>query len=145
MSAGFRGGPAKAATIVAADLGLELQFLESVFGAQIVERVSDPAGALESASVLIDGNLIQVRRGEQASKEHDFGLAVRVLNLEEVCQKAVGSGASKVRAPGKRGKADGEVTIVDPSGVTWRLLESHRNPSTREVKRRLMAQRRSRL
>lgn len=123
----------------------ELDFLVSAFEATILEQRQTDTGELTHATTRLGKSLVVVEKAKGTSPGPSCEFYAWTENIDVTLRKAIEAGATSL-APITTSK-DGirEATVRDRSGVTWRLNQETRKPSTREVERRLQQQRKARL
>lgn len=133
------------ACLVVESIEDELVFLSGVFEASVEDQRRNPQGHIWHAAARIGDSTIILGRAEKDQPATQSMLYVWMDNVEHAYRQALKHGATPVQEPKDQPDGGREAAIRDAQGNTWRLARELRKPSNKEVERRLVEQRKSRL
>jgi len=131
--------------LVVDDVDKELEFIETVFAAEIREQQRNAEGKVSHGEARLGESIIMVRRASKELPAAAGSLHVWVEDVEATFRSALEHGAESVFAPQDRAYGNREAGIRDPQGNIWWIANAVRKLSSREIERKLAAQRRERL
>jgi len=118
-----------AAMIMAKDGDAVLDFVQAVFGAEIVGDVLRRAdGSLWNVSVRLGDGMLMIATGEQGFTHTAF-THVYVPDCDAVVKKALGQGASEMMPVGDQFYGDRAGGVQDPQGNIW-WIATHKETLT---------------
>jgi PhnB protein len=123
----------------------ELEFLRNVFGAEIIEEQPGEQGEIWHGEARVGDTVIMLTRAQKAPSGGQGAIYVWRENVDETYRRALESGGAGVSEPANQDYGTREATIRDPQGNTWWLGQELRKMPTKEIERRLMEQRKSRM
>ena len=144
-AAASRGNNLVSAFLLVDDVEKELAFVRAVFGAEVVSQQQASQAGTWQGEVRIGGAIVLVRRASKDQPRASCTLHVWVEDVDASYGAALAHGAESVSQPEDRPYGNREAAIKDPQGNTWWIARPIRKPSSREVERKLAAQRRERL
>ncbi len=116
-----------------------LVFLERVFDAKIVEKLTRADGTLGHCEVRIGDSIVMIGHPAQAGKERPATLYVYVSDVDATFRRAVEQGAKPEREPTTQYYGDRSGGFVDPSGNHWWIATHEEDVSAAEIARRSKA------
>jgi PhnB protein len=131
------------------DVARALEFYRTVFGAQEVSRLTDPAsGKVVHAEIRIEGSVImlaeEVPEWGNLSPLSLGGAATKIVlyveNVDAVAQQAVAAGGKLLTPVADQFYGDRSARIEDPFGHVWLISTHKEDVSPEEIRRRLDAQ-----
>jgi PhnB protein len=140
-----RGFSAVSPYLLVENVRQELEFLRDVFDAEVLEEQRGEQGEVRHGAARIGDTVIMLL---EARKGLDAGLGANYVwreNVDTTYRRALEAGAAGISEPADQEYGTREATVQDPQGSTWRLGQELRKMSTKDVERRLMEQRKSRL
>ncbi len=142
---GSPSGDSQATIIKVRKVEAELQFISSVFvgliGAEKVESAVDH----QLHSIRVGRTLLHLEAAREPELQKQMSVDLEVADLEAVLGRAKECGARLVAKPTRGHNGNSEAAIEDPQGIIWRLRQLRTKMPTKDVERRLAAQRRSRM
>lgn len=106
--------------LIVAGASGSIEFLQRVFGAQVLRRFTDDNGRIRHAEVRIDDSVImladEVPPQWPAAPGH---VHVYVADVDAAYQRALAAGARSVQEPAQRQDEDKRGGVRDASGTTW--------------------------
>jgi uncharacterized glyoxalase superfamily protein PhnB len=95
-----------------------IDFLQQVFDASELRRMTAPDGAIIHAELRIDDTVVMVGEAGAAAPPMKAHVHVYVTDVDEVHARALEAGAHEVQAP-MRKDDDKRSGVLDANGVTW--------------------------
>lgn len=134
------GMPVVAPYLIIAGVDATIRFLEDVFEAELVERLSTPDGNVMHAQLRISDSVIMM--GEASSKWPAIpgSLHVYVPDVDATYARALEVGADSVMPPADQFYGDRSAGVKDKSGNVWWLATHKEEVSPEETRRRLLEQ-----
>jgi PhnB protein len=127
------------------DVKQELAFLRTVFDAEILGEQPGEQGEIHHGAARIGDTVIMLVKAPQEPATGQGRIYVWSDSVDATYQRALDAGATGISGPEKRDYGTVEATIRDPQGNTWLLGEAPGKMPAKQVERRLMEQRKSRL
>jgi PhnB protein len=140
-----RGNNLVSAFLLVEDVEKELGFVQAVFDAEIRGQQRTPEGGTWQGEARIGGAIVLVRRASKEQPAATCMLHVWVDDVDASYRTALTQGAKSVSEPQDRAYGNREAAIRDPQGNTWWMARQIHRLSSREVERKLAAQRRERM
>ena len=111
-----------------------LEFTQAVFGAEVVESISNPAGSIVHAEIKIGESCIMfgAKKGELAP----CMLYVYVADTDATYQHALELGAQSLMEPVDEFYGDRNAGVKDSQGITWWIASRIEEVSEEEMARR---------
>ncbi len=122
----------------------ELEFLHAAFRAEAITKVRDAGGSLIYAEARIGDSIIMLEQG-RADRTTRSAIYIWTDDADGGYQRALRSGAAPVKEPADQPFGVREAGVKDPEGITWWIGEKKEKIPTREIERKLLEQRKSRL
>lgn len=127
------------------DLDKEVELIKAAFGAKIIEAITAATGERRRVVAKVGDTEIKLEEAKGDGPGEPASVLIRVTDLDETCRIAVDYGASVIEEPGQTSGGIRQATVKDKEGHTWRLTQTPGKLTTKDVERRLAAQRRSRM
>lgn len=122
-------------------LAKTIEFLKQAFGAEMMEVMERPGGAIAHAEAKIGDSMIMM--GEPDPKgpyaPRPCNLYVYVPNVDEVYARAIQAGGKSLREPRDEFYGDRGAGVEDPSGNYWWIGTHIEDVSREELGRRMAA------
>lgn len=125
-------------------LDSELEFLHAAFGAEPITKVRDASGSLIYVEARIGDSILMLEQGH-GDRSTRSAIYIWTDDADGAYQRALRSGAASVKEPADQPFGIREAGVQDPHGTTWWIGEKKEKIPTREIERKLMEQRKSRL
>lgn len=115
--------------------GQLIDFLKQTFGAEELERHSEPGGRIVHASVRIGDSILEM--GEPPEPQ-PTSLRAYVHDVDEVYRRALRAGATSLYEPVDQSYGDREAGVKDPAGNFWFLARAlnagnYKHPGLQDV------------
>ena len=123
----------------------ELQFLKSVFGAQVEQPGAGQQGTVWQVEVRLGNSVVMIGRANKDSTPAAGMLYVWLDDVDATYGRAVEQGAVLISAPMDQPTGIREAGFKDPQGNVWWIGRRARRPSNAEVERRLLEQKTARI
>lgn len=127
------------------DIQGELAFLKTVFGAKVSQRATGFQGTVWQVEVQLGDVTLMIGRAHKDGVPVTAMLYVWIDDVDAVHTRAMAAGATLISAPVDQPSGVREAGFKDPQGNIWWIGRRLKKPSNRDVERRLMEQRRTRL
>ncbi len=131
--------------LIVDDIERELEFLRLAFEAEILEQQPGEDGEILHGEARIGDSIIMLGKAEKDQETGRASLYIWTTDVDERFRQALKCGATTVSQPADQEHGTREARIRDPLGNTWWLGQEQRKPHTKEIERRLMEQRKSRM
>jgi PhnB protein len=125
--------------LVVTSVGEVIDFLKSAFGAEEVERMSRPDGAVMHAEVRIGDSIIMMGEARGDSKAMPAMLYVYVEDTDATYQRALKAGGTSLMEPADQVYGDRNAGVADPAGNRWWIATHVEDVSPEEMQRRMKA------
>ena len=112
-----------------------LVFLEKVFDAKIVEKLTRADGTLGHCEVRIGDSIVMLGHPTDPSKARPATLYVYVSDVDATYRRALENGATSEREPTDQYYGDRSGGVVDAWGNHWWIATHKRDVSTAEIER----------
>lgn len=112
------GQQSVAAYLLVADATAAIAFLERVFDAQLIRRLTGGKGGVH-AEVLIDDTVIMLGEPPMATRAQPAEIHVYVPDCYATYGRALEAGASADTEPSAQPYGDRRGSFIDPSGHRW--------------------------
>ncbi len=142
---GSPSGDSQATIIKVREVEAEIQFIRPVFVGQMSAEVDDGALDQDARSLRFGRSLLAFEPAGEAELRKQITVAIEITDLDVVLGRAKECGARLVEGPTRGHEGGSEAAIEDPQGIIWRLRQLRTQMPTKDVERRLAAQRRSRM
>lgn len=96
-----------------------IDFLQQVFGAELLRRIENPDGTLMHAEVRIDDTIVMLADRPDDYPEAPGMIHVYVPDVDAVHTRALEAGGVSVQAPEQKADPDRRGGFKDPAGNTW--------------------------
>jgi PhnB protein len=121
-----------------------IEFYGRAFGATEIFRLTEPSGRIGHAEIKIGPATLMLSdeypeqgiKGPRALGGTTFSIHLHVVNVDEMFERAVRSGASVVRPLKDQFYGERSGTVRDPFGHEWLLGQHIESVSTDEMQRR---------
>jgi len=123
----------------------ELEFLRTVFDADILGEQPREQGEMQHGAARIGDTVIMLVNARKEPPTGQGAVYVWRDDVDATYLRALEAGATGISDPANHDYGARQATIRDPQGNTWLLGQVPRKLSNKEVERRLMEQRRSRM
>ena len=122
------------------DVEAELNFIENVFGGEIIERVEHPDGFLIHGEARIRDSVIMIGKIRKGFPAVESMVYVFRKDVEQTYLSALEHGAESISKPAMKFYGMKEAGVKDLQGVQWWIAEIVEQVSGEEMKRRLQEQ-----
>ena len=122
------------------DVEKELNFIENVFGGDIIERVFHPEGNLIHGEARIRDSVIMIGKAKKGFPPVEAMIYVFRRDVEETFLSALENGAESISKPHETFYGMKEAGVKDQQGVQWWIAEIVENISREEMQQRLLSQ-----
>jgi len=116
-----------------------IEFLQAVFDATVVERMTRPDGSVGHCEVRIGDSIVMMAEPPDPSKARPSNLYVYVADVDATYRRALLHGARSEREPADQFYGDRSGGFVDASGNTWWIATHVEDLSPEEMQRRAQA------
>jgi PhnB protein len=113
-----------------------IEFLERVFGATVVERMTRPDGSVGHCEIRIGDSIVMMGEPPDPTKARPANLYVYVSDVDATYRRALAQGATSDREPADQFYGDRSGGFVDASGNTWWVATHKEDMTTEEMQRR---------
>jgi len=98
-----------------------ISFLQTVFEANLLQRLDQEDGSLMHAEVRIDDSIVMIG-GLPGADDNDAHVHLYVPDVQEAFDRAIAAGGKIVQEPLRKRNGDGVFGgVKGPSGTTWWL------------------------
>ncbi|MFW2387103.1 MAG: VOC family protein [Polyangiales bacterium] len=111
-----------------------IEFVESAFGAEQVERLEDPDGTVRHAQVKIGDSFVML--GTPQGEPMPSSLYLYVPDCDAVYAQALAAGATSIMEPADQFYGDRGAGVTDPCGNLWWIGTHIEDVSHEELQRR---------
>jgi len=111
-----------------------IDFLQKAFGAEQVERMDSPDGAVRHAQLKVGDSFVML--GDPQGDAMPASLYLYVLDCDAVYERALKAGATSITEPADQFYADRNAGVTDPCGNVWWIGTRIEDVSTEELHRR---------
>lgn len=116
-----------------------IEFVEQVFDATILERMTSPDGTVRHAEARIGDSMIMLGEAGGEWKPMPACLYVYVADVDAVYQRALKAGAVSLREPANQFYGDRSGGVTDACGVQWWIATHLEDVSKEEMVKRAKA------
>lgn len=120
------------AYLMVSDIQKEMDFLKSIFGAEVKEAMRGEDGIIHHGEVRIHDSVIMIGRSQSGFSNIGMNY-VFVSDCDAVYQKALKLGASSLMEPGDRFYGFREGGFRDPEGHQWWIAQVVREMTMEEM------------
>ena len=113
-----------------------IEFLQAVFDATVVERMTRPDGSMGHCEVRIGDSIVMMGEPPDPSKVRPSNLYVYVPDVDATYRRALEHGARSEREPTDQFYGDRSGGFIDASGNTWWIATHKEDVSPDEIQRR---------
>jgi uncharacterized glyoxalase superfamily protein PhnB len=117
-----------------------LHFLQSVFGAKLMERLNDSSGTLKHAELLLGDSKIMVGQASEQYKPRPQTLYVYLPDVDATYKRAMSAGATSLQEVTDQFYGDRTGGFEDTAGNWWYIATHTEDITMEEMQRRLNAQ-----
>ena len=96
-----------------------IEFLEKVFNAKNLRKISSPDGKIIHAEMLIDDTVVMLTDGAEGWPPIPAHVHVYVSDVDETYKRALEIGAASVQSPLKKEDENKRGAVKDSGGTTW--------------------------
>lgn len=123
--------------LVVDDVAQLLGFLESPFGAEVLEEVPGEANAILHAEVRIRDARVMMGTAREGTEAYRAMLYVYVDDVDHTYRRALEAGAMSVQEPATQFYGDRTAGVRGPDGNTYTIATHVEDVSPEEMKRRM--------
>ncbi len=142
---GSRRDPSAFPVLRVRDLDKEVEFIRAAFGAEIIAGEAGTTGERPSVRARVGDTEIRLEEAKGKGPGKQASIAVRVSDVDKSCRLAVEFGGTVIEKARQSSDGIRDATVEDPEGHLWRLTQMPGKLTTKDIERRLAAQRRSRM
>lgn len=113
-----------------------LEFLTTVFGAQVEIRFDGPDGTIGHAALRIGDSMLEAADATPEWKAMPGSIHIYVTDVDAVYKKALAAGATSLREPADMFYGERGASVVDPFGNMWHIATQKEELSLEEITRR---------
>lgn len=117
-----------------------LEFIEKVFGGQLLHKMQTDEGKIGHAEVKIGDSILMLSEACEEWKPTQTWLYLYVEDIDAIYQKAIEAGAISIKEPENQFYGDRRATIKDISGSFWGIATHVEDVSEEEMNRRMSAE-----
>jgi PhnB protein len=114
-----------------------VEFLEQVFDATVIERMTRPDGSVGHCEVMIGTSIVMMGEPPEPSTARPSNLYVYVPDVDATYRRALAHGAKSEREPADQVYGDRSGGFSDASGNTWWIATHKEDMSQEELQRRV--------
>ena len=140
-----RGYSSVSPYLIVENVEQELEFLRRVFEAEIIEAEPSESGEILHGEARIGDTVVMLAKSPKARASGRGAMYVWREDVDATYRRALESGGESVSEPAIQEHGTSEATFRDHQGNAWWLGQELRKMPTKEIERRLMEQRRSRM
>ena len=96
-----------------------IAFLQRVFEAVEIQRITGPSGRIMHAEVRIDDSVLMIADAAEEWPPIHAHIHIYVPDVDETYRRALEAGAVSVQAPVKKDDPDRRGGVKDAGGTTW--------------------------
>lgn len=123
--------------LMVSDIEAELNFIENVFGGEIIERVYHPDGHLMHGEAKIQKSVIMIGEVKKGYPMMESRVYVYTHNAQETYLSALEEEAESLTKPETKFYGIKEAIVKDLQGVEWHIAEVIEDLSSEEMERNL--------
>ena len=123
--------------LMVSNIEAELNFIENVFGAEIIERVYHPDGRLIHGEARIRNSVIMIGEVKKGYPMMECRVYVYTNNAQETYLSALEQEAESLSKPEIKFYGIKEAIVKDLQGVQWHIAEAVEHLSSEEMERNL--------
>lgn len=105
--------------VMAKDASRLIDFLDAVFGAEVLLRIDRDDGTIAHASVRIGDTVVMVSDGTDEYPAFPIWLHIYVDDADATFQRALANGGTAVAEPKDNPDGDRRGGVSDPAGNVW--------------------------
>jgi PhnB protein len=113
-----------------------MEFLQNVFDATVIERMTRADGSLGHCEVRIGDSIVMMGEAPDPSKARPSNLYVYIDDVDATYRRALAHGAKSEREPADQFYGDRSGGFVDSCGNTWWVATHKEDVSAEELQRR---------
>lgn len=126
------------------DVEKELNFIENVFGGEVMDRVFHPEGNLIHGEARIRDSVIMIGKSKRGFPSMEAMIYVFRKDVKQTYLTALENGAESLSKPHETFYGMKEAGVKDQQGVQWWISEIIEKLSREEMQKRLLEQTQSR-
>jgi uncharacterized glyoxalase superfamily protein PhnB len=126
--------------LMVTEAGKLIAFLETVFGAQVSERIVRPDGKIVHADVRIGDSTIMVADASDDWAPMPGAIYLYVNNTDTTYQQAIQAGATSLMVPADQFHGDRMAAVKDLVGNVWWIVTHIEDVSPEDLQKRADAQ-----
>ncbi len=136
MAVNYKPDPYHTVTpyLVTADANALVEFIQTVFSAELFECVKKPGGSIGHAELKIGDSVVMVG-GKPDAEPSTVKLYIYLEDMDAAYQKALGAGATSVLEPVDQFYGDRNAAVKDPFGNTWWLAKHIKDVPPEELEK----------
>ena len=121
------------------DADRTIQFMETVLGAEVTERLQEQDGRVVHAEVRVGDSLVMLASANAANPPFPMMVHVYLPDVDATYAAALAAGARPMREPADQFYGDRSAGIEDGDGNQWWLATRFEDVSPDEMARRMEA------
>ena len=114
-----------------------IDFVQKVFGAEVLDRMAGSDGKIHHAAVKIGDSMLEMADTKGTWSPMPAGLHVYVPDIDAAYQRALDAGAVSMLAPADQFYGERSASVRDPLGNVWHIATHTEDVSEEEMKRRM--------
>lgn len=122
--------------LIVSDAQSTLDFLTTVFDAEVLDQFKDKEGRLAHAEVRIDDSIIMMGQASGDYPPMPCMVHIYVPDVDETYQRALAQGATSVREPRDEFYGDRSGGVKDAQGFQWWMATHKEDLSSEELQKR---------
>ena len=116
-----------------------IDFVQRVFGAEVVLRMAGPDGKIHHAEVKIGGSVVELADAGEHWSAMPAGLHVYVPDIDAAYQRALAAGAVTLKEPADQFYGERSASVKDALGNVWHIATHTEDVTAEEMERRVAA------
>ena len=96
-----------------------LAFLEGAFGAETLEKYTDPDGRVAHSKVRLGDSMIEMSEAHGQWQPMPGNILIYVEDVDSAYARALELGAKSISAPENKPYGDRSAGVIDPKGHSW--------------------------
>ncbi len=125
--------------LVVEDAAKLLDFLKATFGAEEIDRTTEPSGRVRHAEARIGDSVVMMGSASDQVPKIGASIYVYVDDTDATYRRALAAGATSQMEPKDQFYGDRNAGVVDPFGLTWWIGTRVEDVSKEEIARRMRA------
>jgi len=114
-----------------------MEFLKTVFNAEVKELMKDDSGRARHAELLIGDSYVMLGESRDEKDKSSAMLYIYVNDADALYKKALDAGAESISEPEDQFYGDRNVGIRDGDGNTWWIAQRKETLTTEEIEKRM--------